>query len=219
MLLKIAAKVHDLVEIEHFAEVLEPHLEKANIEFLGELEPLQRDPLYAGARATLMLGKWPEPFGLTAIESLATGTPVIATKTGALPEIVEHGVDGFLVDDMIEAELAVSLVPRLSRELIRERALERFSAARMADEYEGIYRELISEHRTARVATAASSPQPGARLADGAIAAQPSAAIRASAARGSGPSRVEPPGRAGQALAKGDVPTTGVPVVEGASRH
>jgi len=224
MLLKIAAKVHDVVEIEHFAEVLEPHLEKAHIEFLGELEPLQRDPLYAGARATLMLGKWPEPFGLTAIESLATGTPVIATKTGALPEIVEHGVDGFLVDDILEAELAVSLVPRLSRERIRERALERFSAGRMADEYEVIYRELIAEQRTVRVASAASTtaqPQPAARLADGALAAQPTAALRAGTARGSAASRREAPPRAGQPqpVAKGEAPTTGVPIVEGASRH
>jgi hypothetical protein len=134
---------------------------------------------------------------------------------------VEHGVDGFLVDDMLEAELAVSLVPRLSRERIRERALERFSAGRMADEYEGIYRDLIAEHRAASQTTAVSGPRPASRLADGALAAQPTAALRAGAARGSAASRMEAPARAGQTqpMAKGEAPTTGVPIVEGASRH
>ena len=65
------------------------------VEFLGELPPSARDPLDASARAMLMLGAWPEPFGLVAIESLATGTPVIGRRAGALPEIIEHG-DGWL---------------------------------------------------------------------------------------------------------------------------
>jgi len=101
--------------------------------------------VYAGARATLMLGAWPEPFGLVAIESLATGTPVIARRAGALPEIIEHGVDGYLVDDLTEAQLAVELVPDLDRARIRARALERFSPERMVDEYLEVYRALIAE--------------------------------------------------------------------------
>jgi glycosyltransferase involved in cell wall biosynthesis len=163
MELRVAAKMHDTIEQEYFAEVLEPYLND-KITYLGELQPAERDPLFAGALATLMLGSWPEPFGLTAIESLATGTPVICRKSGALPEIVEHGVDGFLVDDMTEAELAVSLVPRLSRERIRQRALERFSVKRMADEYEQVYRDLVAEHasRGTRTATEATPLQPAA---------------------------------------------------------
>ena len=80
------------------------------IDFLGEVGPTERDPLYAGALATVMLGAWPEPFGLVAIESMATGTPVIARRAGAFTETIEHGVTGFLVDDVTEAVLAVERV-------------------------------------------------------------------------------------------------------------
>jgi len=89
------------------------------------------------------MGAWPEPFGLVAIESLATGTPVIARRAGALTETIEHGVNGFLVDDLIEAELAVGRVAELDRTTIRHRALERFSPARMAEEYEVVYERLV----------------------------------------------------------------------------
>jgi glycosyltransferase involved in cell wall biosynthesis len=145
--LRMAGKVYDEHEQEHFAEVVEPALEDPDVdlEFLGEVDPQARDPLYAGALATIMLGAWPEPFGLVAIESLATGTPVIARRAGGLTETIEHGVDGFLVDDVTEAELAVQRVAELDRRLIRERALERFSPTRMAKEYEAIYRRVIAE--------------------------------------------------------------------------
>jgi len=138
--LKMVLKVHDPAEMELFERVVRPAVDEGVVDFLGELPPAERDPLYAGARATLMLGSWPEPFGLVAIESLASGTPVIARRAGALPEIVEHGADGYLVEDLSEAELAVPLVSALHRADIRQRALQRFSAARMADDYERIYR-------------------------------------------------------------------------------
>jgi glycosyltransferase involved in cell wall biosynthesis len=146
MPLKIAAKVYDPEEQVYFADVVKPALlTNPKLEFLGPLAPPERDALLASAYASLMLVTWPEPFGLAAIESLATGTPVIARKAGALPEIIEHGVDGFLVDDLSEAMHALSLVPTLSRRRIRERALERFSVERMVDEYEEVYRNLIAE--------------------------------------------------------------------------
>ena len=91
------------------------------IDFLGEVGPEERDPLYAGALATVMLGAWPEPFGLVAIESMATGTPVIARRAGALIETVIHGENGFIVDDVDEAVLAVERVGELDRTKIRER--------------------------------------------------------------------------------------------------
>lgn len=142
--LRAAAKVYDVAEQEYFAQAVAPAIEAGEVEFLGELPPTQRDPLYASALATVMLGPWPEPFGLVAIESLACGTPVIARRAGALPEIIEHGVDGYLVDDLIEAELATELVAGLDRRLIRRRALERFGVERMTDEYEAAYRRLLT---------------------------------------------------------------------------
>ena len=143
--LKMAAKVYDPHEEEHFQAVVRPAIEAGLVEFLGEVGADERDPLYAGALATIMLGAWPEPFGLVAIESLATGTPVIARRAGGLTETVEHGVDGFLVDDLTEAQLALARVGDLDRKVIRERALERFSPDRMADGYEAVYRELLAK--------------------------------------------------------------------------
>src|SRR3954471_67888 len=144
MPLRLAVKATDTAELEFVERYIRP-AEGDLVQNLGELAPADRDPLLAGALATLMLGAWPEPFGLVAIESLATGTPVIARRAGALPEIVEHGVDGFLVDDLEEAELAVRMLDRLDRKQIRRRALERFSAARMAEQYEEIYRSVLLE--------------------------------------------------------------------------
>jgi glycosyltransferase involved in cell wall biosynthesis len=148
--LRIAAKVHDVAEVEYFERHVQPHLKEGVVDFLGELGPDERDPLLAGGLATLMLGAWPEPFGLVAIESLATGTPVIARRAGALPEIIEHGVDGFLVDDLEEAEFALRLVGDLDRATIRTRALARFSAERMVDDYEHVYRRVIAMPRAGR---------------------------------------------------------------------
>jgi glycosyltransferase involved in cell wall biosynthesis len=143
--LRMAAKVYDPHEHVHYAEVVEPAIKEGVVEFLGELEAISRDPVLAGARATIMLGPWPEPFGLVAIESMATGTPVIARRAGGLTETIEHGVDGFLVDDVDEALLALEMVDQLDRAAIRRRALERFSPRRMVDEYEEVYRMLLAD--------------------------------------------------------------------------
>jgi glycosyltransferase involved in cell wall biosynthesis len=148
--LRIAAKALDPAERAYVASVITPALGDG-VQFLGELGPTERDPLLAGALATLMLGAWPEPFGLVAIESLATGTPVIARRAGALPEIVAHGIDGFLVDDLREARLAVRLAAGLDRARIRERAIARFDAERMVTAYERLYRSLVGD-RSDRVA-------------------------------------------------------------------
>ena len=145
MKLRMAAKVYDEHEKEHFAEVVEPAIKEGTVEFLGELGPAERDALYAGAAATLMLGAWPEPFGLVAIESMATGTPVIARRAGALTETIDHGETGFLVDDEIEAELAIKFAKQLHRATVRKRAINRFSPERMTDEYEAVYAELLGK--------------------------------------------------------------------------
>jgi len=142
--LKIAAKVYDAHEKAHFAEVVEPAIRDGTVEFLGELGQPERDEVYAGALATLMLGAWPEPFGLVAIESMATGTPVIARRAGALTETIEHGVTGFLVDDATEGRLAIERARGLDRARVRALAIERFSPERMADEYEEAYARVLA---------------------------------------------------------------------------
>ena len=147
--LRMVAKVYDPHEQALFEEVVQPAVDEGIVEFLGELRPDERDPIMAGARATLMLGAWPEPFGLVAIESMATGTPVIARRAGALTETIRHGQDGFLVDDIDEALLAVAKVAELDREQIRAGVLSRFSLGRMADDYEDVYRLVLE--RTGRV--------------------------------------------------------------------
>ena len=148
MPLRMAAKVYDEHEKEHFEEVVQPAIEDGSVEFLGELGQPERDALYSGAAATLMLGAWPEPFGLVAIESMATGTPVIARRAGALTETIDHGETGFLVDDETEAELAIKFARELDRGTVRRRVIRRFSPERMADEYEEVYRALVEESKS-----------------------------------------------------------------------
>jgi glycosyltransferase involved in cell wall biosynthesis len=189
--LKMAAKVYDPAEAELYERVVKPATVADGVEFLGELPPSTRDPLYASARATLMLGAWPEPFGLVAIESLATGTPVIARRAGALPEIIEHGIDGYLVDDLSEAEQAFRMLDRLDRSHIRRRAIERFSASRMAEGYLAIYRSLLAQRDDAAIAVPSrpgagdAPPEPTAGDKDGTgqlSVGGPSAAIHRRAA-------------------------------------
>ena len=150
--LRMAAKVYDPAEMDLFEEVVRPAIDDGIVEFLGELGPDDRDAVFAGSLATVMLGSWPEPFGLVAIESMATGTPVIARRAGALPETVRHGRDGFVVDDLPEARLAVARAAGLDRTAIRSDAIERFSVGRMVDQYEAVYRQLVAEARGEAVA-------------------------------------------------------------------
>jgi hypothetical protein len=92
-----------------------------------------------------MPGSWPEPFGLVAIESLACGTPIIARRSGALPEIIRDGVDGFFGDDVTAMAFKVDRVADLDRGAIRESVIERFSVERMTDGYEAIYRTMLED--------------------------------------------------------------------------
>jgi glycosyltransferase involved in cell wall biosynthesis len=154
--LRMAAKVHEESEKRLFDEIVAPAIKEGIVIFEGELATGPRDQLLAGALATILLGAWPEPFGLVAIESMATGTPVIARRAGALPEIVDHGLTGFLVDDIHEGQFAVKGVATLDRTLVRRTALERFSVSRMVDEYEAVYREIAGIPSDSPVA----QPQP-----------------------------------------------------------
>jgi glycosyltransferase involved in cell wall biosynthesis len=144
--LRIAAKVAPSgPERAYYDEVFEPALRAAgsDVEFLGELEEAERDQLLAESYAALMPGSWPEPFGLAAIEALATGTPVIARRIGALPEIIRDGVDGFFGDDVTAMAFRVDRVADLDRAAIRSSVIERFSVQRMTDGYEAVYRSVL----------------------------------------------------------------------------
>jgi glycosyltransferase involved in cell wall biosynthesis len=145
-LLVLAAKAIEPREIALYEAVVAPAAAAGHVRFVGEVGGAARDQLFANAAATLMMGEWPEPFGLVAIESLAAGTPVIARHRGALPEIIEHGTDGFLVVELETAAGFVGRVPDLDRQLIRARALDRFSADRMVDAYAALFERVANGH-------------------------------------------------------------------------
>ena len=140
--LRLAAKVYTAQEREFVREHIDPAVLAGSVRFAGEVDSEERDRLMVDAAATVMLGAWPEPFGLVAAESLVLGTPVIARRAGALPEIVEHGVDGFIVDDLDEARLAIARLHTLDRAEIRRRARDRFSIERMVERHELAYASL-----------------------------------------------------------------------------
>ncbi|MBI3747013.1 MAG: glycosyltransferase family 4 protein [Chloroflexi bacterium] len=159
--LRIAAKVGPTAGEQAFnAAVFAPALKAAGsiVEFLGELDGPARDELLAGSYATVMPGHWPEPFGLVAIESMATGTPVLAMRAGALPEIVRHGEDGFLGDDVQGLAYFIDDLATLDRAAIRASVLDRFSAERMVDRYEALYVRRLAERRGAATRRASAQP-------------------------------------------------------------
>lgn len=143
--LVIAAKMREPHERALFESVVRPAVDEGVVDWRGEVDTVERDRLMSGALATLMLGGWPEPFGLVAIESMATGTPVIGRRAGGLTEIIDHGVTGFLVDDIDEARFAVTRLAKLDRERIITATRERFSADRMIDGYEAAYARLLDQ--------------------------------------------------------------------------
>jgi glycosyltransferase involved in cell wall biosynthesis len=139
--LRIAAKI-DLADERYFHERIQPLLSDPQFEFVGELDESQKPSFLGNASGLLFPIDWPEPFGLAMIESMSCGTPVIAWPHGAVPEIVEHGVTGFVVKTVDEAVSAVQHIGRLNRADVRARFEERFAAARMARDYLAVYRAL-----------------------------------------------------------------------------
>jgi glycosyltransferase involved in cell wall biosynthesis len=140
--LKIAAKV-DPVDKDYFETVVAPLLDDLLIEFVGEIGDAQKNEFLGNAYALLLPIDWPEPFGLVMIEAMACGTPVIAYRGGAVPEIMEEGHTGFIVEELEDAVEAVRRVPELSRKRCREVFEQRFTATRMAHDYLQAYKRLI----------------------------------------------------------------------------
>ena len=141
--LKIAAKVSD-TDRPWFDAVICPMIEAGGVELVGEISDRQKPAFLSGAVGLLMPVDWPEPFGLVMIEAMACGTPVIAFERGSIPEIVDDGVTGFVVDDEAGAIAAVGRLRHLSRALVRKRFAERFTARRMAEDYVRLYRTLAA---------------------------------------------------------------------------
>jgi len=140
--LKIAGKRREPKEREYFDELVKPHLGNG-IEYLGEVTHGEKVELLQHARATLFPIEWEEPFGLVMIESMACGTPVIATRHGAVPEVLEHGRGGLIVEHYREMPAALEEADRIEPIECRRYVEERFSAERMIGDYVAAYREAI----------------------------------------------------------------------------
>lgn len=140
--LKIAAKV-DRVDEAYFRTKIEPLL-GGDVEFIGEIGEQQKTQFLGSAFALLFPIDWPEPFGLSMIEAMACGTPVLAFRCGSVPEIVEDGITGVIVQSIEEAVAAFPRLIALDRKKVRQRFQQRFSATRMAHDYVNVYRSLLT---------------------------------------------------------------------------
>ena len=141
--LKIAAKV-DKVDEAYFRSEILPLIDGQAIEFLGEINDKEKTSFLRDAAALLFPIDWPEPFGLVMIEAMACGTPVLAFRCGSVPEIVEDGVTGKVVESEDEAIVALPELLTYDRRAVRKRFQERFTVARMARDYAGLYRKLVT---------------------------------------------------------------------------
>jgi glycosyltransferase involved in cell wall biosynthesis len=142
MRLKVAAKV-DPADREYFHEVIEPLLDNPLVELCGEIDDRGKQEFLCNAYALLFPIDWPEPFGLVLIEAMACGTPVVAFRRGSVPEIVENGITGYIVEDVDDAVDAVSKLRNFDRKRCRERFENRFTVAQMTEKYVQIYQRLI----------------------------------------------------------------------------
>ena len=155
--LKIAAKV-DKVDVEYFEASIYPLLDHALIEYVGEIGEGEKSEFLGNAGALIFPIDWPEPFGLVMVESLACGTPVIAYRQGSVPEVITHGVDGFVVSSIDEAVTAAASTT-IDRRRCRETFEKRFSVSRMASSYVETYERVMSAPQRSPV------PAPGSDAA------------------------------------------------------
>jgi glycosyltransferase involved in cell wall biosynthesis len=149
MRIRIAAKV-DAADHEYFERAIKPLLALPHVEFIGEIADDRKAEFLSAAHALLFPIDWPEPFGLVMIESMACGTPVVAFNRGAVSEIIDEGVTGFIVEDEIGAVAAVNRVHMIERAGVRKRFEERFTSRRMAQQYLAAYNAMMRAQRRAR---------------------------------------------------------------------
>jgi glycosyltransferase involved in cell wall biosynthesis len=168
--LRLAGKL-DVNDQPYWSTRVAPRFGQPGIEYVGEIGGRDKDDFLGGARALLFPIDWPEPFGLVMIEAMACGTPVIAFRRGSVPEVIEDGLTGFIVDDVDGAVAAIGRLGELDRRRIRARFEERFSVERMTDDYLQVYEDLVARgafhvralHRTGGTSRRAARPSFRAR--------------------------------------------------------
>lgn len=141
--IRIAAKI-DPIDRAYFDRQIAPLFSRPLVTFIGEIDDARKGAFIGGARALLFPIDWPEPFGLVMIEALACGVPVIAFRAGSVPEIIDHGVTGFVVDSIEEAVAAARRIDSIDRAACRASFERRFGVSRMAADYLRIYHEEIA---------------------------------------------------------------------------
>ena len=184
--LKIAAKV-DKADEAYFREHIEPLLDHPLVDFIGEIGDADKSVFLGGARALLFPIDWPEPFGLVMIEAMACGTPVVAFRRGSVPEVVDDGVTGFIVDDLDDAIRVLGRLDELDRRRVRATFDARFSAEAMARSYVRIYERLLTQEQRKIVAV---PPELAVDAAPGSVPkAEPEQVVAADALARRGPGR------------------------------
>ena len=151
--IKIAAKV-DRVDQDYFRSEIEPLLSHPLVDYVGEIDERRKQSFLGEARALLFPIDWPEPFGLVMIEAMACGTPVLAFRQGSVPEVIDEGVTGIVVDSEQEAVCRLGSLLSLNRSAVRRRFEERFTATRMAGDYVELYRSLMASATQVRAPSA-----------------------------------------------------------------
>jgi glycosyltransferase involved in cell wall biosynthesis len=140
----VAGKCAEPAERRYFEDYVAPRL-GADADFIGEVYGSQRVDLLARACGMLVPSQWNEPFGLASVEALACGTPVIGLRRGSLPEIVDHGLTGWICDDPAELAYAIERLGELDPQACRDAVVQRYQAATMVARYENVYRRLVME--------------------------------------------------------------------------
>ncbi len=153
MPLKIAAKVDNADKAYYDAEIKPLLRDYPNVEFVGEINDMQKPAFLSGAHALIFPINWPEPFGLVMIEAMACGTPVVALNCGSVPEVIDEGVTGFIVNTIDEAVAAMGRIHTLDRAAVRATFDQRFTARRMAERYVDVYETLAQPKRHLHVVT------------------------------------------------------------------
>ncbi len=152
--LKIAAKV-DNADREYYENEIKPLLSQGHVEFIGEIDDSQKSEFLSGAKALVFPIDWPEPFGLVMIEAMACGTPVIAFNCGSVPEVIDEGISGFIIDGADEAAridnaiAAIGRLGELDHGRVRAQFDKRWTSRRMAEDYLELYSELIGQRKAA----------------------------------------------------------------------